>query len=211
MFIVAKKTTWSWPFWESRTALAKNEQKEEDKPVSSQSPSEKTPSSPTELSDIAKLQEEIASLETHLKAINADINKYFQSAVPETHISPATLEHKRLQIEKERRELKEERQRLDALKQEIAKNLAKLTEIQTAVQGKLDERKALREERVNHLIKIYTTMPPKKAAALIDKLEMEVIVSLFSRMKGDNVGQILPYVSSEKAAKISERLARLRQ
>jgi flagellar motility protein MotE (MotC chaperone) len=51
-------------------------------------------------------------------------------------------------------------------------------------------------------------MPPKKAASLIEKLDMNVIISLFSSMKGENVGQILPYVSAEKAAAISERLAK---
>jgi len=35
-----------------------------------------------------------------------------------------------------------------------------------------------------------------------------VIISLFSNMKGENVGQILPYVSAEKAAAISERLVK---
>jgi flagellar motility protein MotE (MotC chaperone) len=211
MFLVTKGSSWPWTFSESRTALAKDEQKKEQKDVSPKAPSENIPASPSETPNLNKLQEEIASLEAHLKAINADIDKYFLSAGPESRISPATLEQKRLQIEKERRELKEERERLDTLKQEIAKNLAKLTEIQTAVQGTLDERKAIRDERLRHLIKIYTTMPPKKAAMLIDKLEMEVIIALFSSMKGDIVGQILPYVSPEKAANISERLAKLRQ
>ena len=211
MFFLTKKSTWPWDVWESRTALAKDEQKEENGSVAKKESLDKAPSSASETPDLARLQEEIASLEAHLKTINADIHKYFQAASPQTRLSPETLEQKRLQIEKERRELDQERERLNALKQEIAKNLAKLTEIQSEVQGKLNERQAVREERVKHLIKIYTTMPPKKAAALIDKLEMDVIISLFSRMKGDNVGQILPYVSPEKAANISERLAKLRQ
>ena len=121
-----------------------------------------------------------------------------------------TLEQKRLQVEKERRELKAEQARLDALKKEIDGKLAKLTEMQTAIQGELDKKKVIQDARLKHLIKIYTTMPPKKAAMLIDKLEMEVIIALFSSMKGDIVGQILPNVSPEKAAEISERLAKLR-
>lgn len=209
--LVAKNTTWPWNAWESRTALAKDDQQEENVSAGRKNVSDKTAPSPSEVPDLARLQEEISSLEAHLKAINIDINKYFRSASPGTHISPETLEHKRLQIEKERRELKQERERLDALKEDIAGKLVRLAEIQAEIQTKLDEKKAIREERVKHLIQIYTTMPPKKAAALIDKLEMDVIVSLFSRMKGDNVGQILPYVSPEKAANISERLAKLHQ
>ena len=118
------------------------------------------------------------------------------------------LEQNRAQIEVERQRLEEERKRLTTLKQEIDLKLSHLEKIQDAIQSKLDEQKAVGDQRIKHLIKIYTTMPPKKAAGLIENLDMDVIISLFSNMKGENVGQILPYVSTEKAAAISERLAK---
>ena len=118
------------------------------------------------------------------------------------------LELKRAEIETERRQLERERKQLTALKHEIKSNLIRLSEMQESIQKKLDEQKMIRDNKINHLIKIYTTMAPKKAAALIEKLDMEVIIELFSKMKGENVGQILPHVSAEKAAKISEHLAR---
>jgi flagellar motility protein MotE (MotC chaperone) len=210
LFLFADDPTMPWTFWGSQPALAKDEQNNEKKNELANETSEKTSVPNSEAPDLNRLKEEIASLETHLKAINADIDKYFKSAASETRISPMTLEQKRLQVEKERRQLKKERERLDALKKEIDSKLAKLTEIQTVVQGELDKKKVIQDSRLKHLIKIYTTMPPKKAAMLIDKLEMEVIIALFSRMKGDSVGQILPHVSPGKAAKISERLAKLR-
>jgi flagellar motility protein MotE (MotC chaperone) len=117
-------------------------------------------------------------------------------------------EQNRAQIEVERQRLEEERKRLTTLKQEIDLKLVRLEKIQDAIQTKLDEQKALGDQRIKHLIKIYTIMPPKKAAGLIEKLDMDVIIALFSNMKGENVGQILPYVSAEKAAAISERLAK---
>lgn len=118
------------------------------------------------------------------------------------------LECKRNEIETERLQLERERKQLMALKQEIEAYLIQLSEIQDSIQRKLDEREMIRENKIKHLIKIYTTMAPKKAASLIEKLDMEVIIELFSKMKGENVGQILPHVSAEKAAKISEHLAR---
>jgi flagellar motility protein MotE (MotC chaperone) len=211
IFFAAKGTTWPWALWQNRTALAVDSPKTDKKKETRNSPATKTASSSSKIPDLNKLQEEIASLEAHLKAINADIDKYFNAGAPASRISPETLEQKRRELEREKREIKEERQRLEALKNEIAKQLAELTKIQTTVQGKLDEKKAIRDDRLKHLIKIYTTMPPKKAAMLIDKLEMEVIIALFSKMKGDSVGQILPHVSPEKAAQISERLAKIRQ
>ena len=118
------------------------------------------------------------------------------------------LERKRAEIEMERRQLERERKQLAGLKQEIQAKVARLSEIQDSIQRQLDEQKTILDNKIKHLIKIYTTMAPKKAAALIEKLDMEIIIELFSTMKGEHVGQILPHVSAEKAAKISERLAR---
>lgn len=211
LFFLEQGKTFSWMIWESNTALAKDEHKPQDKGQPSKSHQDKRPSQGSQAPDLAQLQDEIASLEAHLQKINKGIEKYVNSGASVKRVTPETLEQKRLKIEKERLQLDEERQRLDGLKKEIDKKIAKLSEIQNAVQATLNEKKTVRDNRLKHLIKIYTTMPPKKAAMLIDKLEMGVVIALFSRMKGDNVGQILPYVSPAKAAKISERLAKLRQ
>ncbi len=134
------------------------------------------------------------------------------SSSPKQHTSWATdqedtttldaLEQKRAQLKAENRLLQKERERLTGLKQEIDAKLSRLTQLQSETQSKL-------AGRIKHLIKILTTMPPKKAAALIDKLDMKVVIAVFSKMKGENVGSILPHVSADKAAKISERLVKL--
>ena len=118
------------------------------------------------------------------------------------------LERKRAEIETERQQLERERKQLTAFKQEIEAKLVQLSEIQDSIQRKLDEHKMIRDNKINHLIKIYTTMAPKKAAALIEKLDKELIMELFSQMKVEQVGQILPHMSAENAAKIGEHLAR---
>ena len=118
------------------------------------------------------------------------------------------LERKRAEIETERQQLERERKQLTAFKQEIEAKLIQLSEIQDSIQRKLDEHKIIRDNKIKHLIKIYTTMAPKKAAALIEKLDKELIMELFSQMKVEQVGQILPHMSAENAAKIGEHLAR---
>jgi len=128
---------------------------------------------------------------------------------PDAENSPEALEIKRKQLEQKEKALEEERKRLTVLKEEINEKLSKVTELQKAVRSDLEKKEAVQKDRIKHLIKVYQTMPPRKAAVLVDKLDMEVIIALFSEMKGENVGQILPYVSAEKAAKISERLAQL--
>jgi len=51
-------------------------------------------------------------------------------------------------------------------------------------------------------------MKPRKAASLIERLNMDFSVELLSKMKGDVVGNILSFVDIEKAARISEQLAK---
>ncbi|MBW1677217.1 MAG: hypothetical protein JRJ79_11570, partial [Deltaproteobacteria bacterium] len=117
------------------------------------------------------------------------------------------LECKRAEIETERRQLEKERKQLTDLKQEIEAKIIRLSEIQDSIQRKLDEHKTIGDNKIKRLIKIYTTMAPKKAAALIEKLDKELIMELFSQMKVEQVGQILPHMSAENAAKIGEHLA----
>lgn len=206
VFVCTKGPTLPISIWESSPALAKDEQALQTESGTSGTPSDPMAQVSHGAPDLTELQREIATLEAHLEEIKA---KYFKTVAAKSGISPETLEHKRQQIEKERLQLKEERKRLAALKKEVDEKLSRVTEMQKAVQSKLDERKTLFDKRIKHLINVYTTMPPKKAAVLIEKLDMEVIIALFSRMKGDSVGQILPYVSAGKAAEISERLAKL--
>ena len=118
------------------------------------------------------------------------------------------LEQERAAIDAERRQLEREREQLMALKQEIEEDLVKLSEIQDIVQRKLDEHKTTQNNKIKHLIKIYSNMAPKKAVTLIEKLDMELVMELFSQMKAELVGQLLPHMSAEKAAKIGERLAK---
>jgi flagellar motility protein MotE (MotC chaperone) len=209
LFVYSGRLIMPWGVWDDGTAMAEDEKEtEETQPKQETEPAggdQKTPDVP-ELSDI---QSKIGSLETQLKEINQNLNNYSQHLPRTSGISPETLEQKRVQLEKERMELDAEREKLKGLRQEIDEKVAKLEKIQAAVRSDLEQKKMVQDARIKHLIKVYTTMPPKKAAVLIEKLEMEVIIALFSTMKGENVGQILPYVAPEKAALISERLAKL--
>ncbi len=209
MFVCTKSSLFPLSFWESNAALAKDGQENEKRKKGSEVRSNKKAQAQGDAPDLFELQMEIASLETSLKEISADVEKYFKIQARKMGISPETLERKRVQLKKERQSLDEERKRLRALEREIDEKFSTLAKLQSSIQGRLDEKKVSNDSRVKHLIKIYTTMPPKKAAVLIEKLGMDIIIALFSKMKGDNVGQILPYVSPEKAARISERLAKL--
>jgi flagellar motility protein MotE (MotC chaperone) len=169
---------------------------------------EKDNSKKEKKTNLENIQKKIGLLQSQINELNSDITILSESITQANSINPETLEKKRIDLENEKKEIDAEKESLNALKAEIDRKVVELTNIQETVRNDLEKKKIVQENRIKQLIKVYTTMPPKKAAALIEKLEMEVVMELFSQMKGENVGEILPYVSPEKAAKISEQLAK---
>jgi flagellar motility protein MotE (MotC chaperone) len=128
------------------------------------------------------------------------------------------LEVKRLKLKDEEESIRQERKQLEQLKRDIDLKIDELS----AVQAKLDaslarkdqmEAQAQKEQseaeaaKIKQLVKVYTSMSPKVAAEIINKMDMKVVYEVFSNMKGEQVGQILTYVNEDRAAEITERMA----
>lgn len=128
------------------------------------------------------------------------------------------LEEKRTMVEKQlnlmdqaRKELAvfeaqldEKIENFNALKKQVADDMAALTKEKT--QQEL-EKEAAEEVRIERLVKMYAGMKPKNAAQIVDKMDLESARKIFSRMREASASKILEAVDSEKAAKISEHLA----
>ena len=143
----------------------------------------------------------------------------------DTEASPSTeirkeldgLEEKRLKIQQEEQRLNEQKQYLENLKAEIEEKIESLKQIQKQVEDAVAEKKRIEtddekrikaeeEAKLRQLVKVYTSMKPKAAAELINRLDLEVALKLFERMKGDDAGKILTYVNKDLGAQISEGL-----
>jgi len=130
----------------------------------------------------------------------------------------ARLNAERQRLGKEEERIKQQRVRLEELKEEIEVKIERLSKIQQEIEADLKKKEEMLASRVNQqqaaentnmkmLGKVYASMKPKQAAAIVDKMDIEIIQKVFSYMKGEQVGNILSYVNKDKAAKISERLA----
>ena len=97
-------------------------------------------------------------------------------------------------------------QQLLLLQDEINKKIEDLTRLREEIREQMEIKRTAKENQVKHLIKIYSTMKPQKVAQLIEKLDINLITELFSRMKGDVVGQILSFVDTEIGARITQGL-----
>ncbi len=131
-----------------------------------------------------------------------------ESIVEEEEIDLNFLLKKKDELQKEEEELKKKRAELMAIREEINNKIATLTQLRNEIRADMAKRKTVEGRKLKHLIKAYSAMKPQKAASLIEKLNMRFAVELLSNMKGDAVGNILSFVETGKAAKISEQLAK---
>ena len=114
------------------------------------------------------------------------------------------IKNERKELNKLKDQLDDKLDKLSKLKKQIETDLADLNRKKTAAE---QQKQAAFEAKMDRLVKMYSGMKPKNAAKIVDKLDLEVAKRIFSRMRETSAAQILAYVESEKAAKISERIA----
>lgn len=113
---------------------------------------------------------------------------------------------------KKEAELIKMEQRLMPLKEEIAAGLEEYLELQSTLTAKVENlvkrEKALKDSKITHLVRSYSSMEAGKAAILLDKMQMETVVRILGNMKGKSAGQILAMMKPDKGATISEKLSK---
>ncbi|MFA5902521.1 MAG: hypothetical protein WC836_01195 [Desulfobacula sp.] len=128
------------------------------------------------------------------------------------------LEEKKTMIDKQQKAIEQEKKDLDVFKEQIDEKIENLTVLKKQIESDLaliDQKKTQKEiqkdteyeEKIVRLVKMYAGMKPKNAAQIVDKMDLEVAQEIFMRMREASASEILAFVDSEKAAKISERLA----
>ncbi len=123
-----------------------------------------------------------------------------------------SLRKKEKELLQKEAELKKMEAELIPLKEEIDTRMAELNDLQnslTAYSKKLAEReKVIQDTRIAHLVKLYSSMEAKKAADILDKLQIDTVVRILGNMKGKEAGGILAMMPVEKGAIISEKLSK---
>ncbi len=128
------------------------------------------------------------------------------------------LEEKKQTIESSRKALDQERKELETYEAQIDEKLAALGVLKKQINDDMAllenkktqqelEKQAAFEGKMARLVKMYAGMKPKAAALIVDQMEIDVAQEIFLRMREASASQILSFVDSAKAAKISERLA----
>lgn len=98
---------------------------------------------------------------------------------------------------------------LKALEAEVDAKLKHLNELEAKVQTMLNEAGKVQDEKMLHLIDVYSNMKPKQAAQVLATMDEGIAVKILAGMSGRKAGEVLSSVPSDRAAKLSEALTRL--
>ncbi|SMF27600.1 MotE family protein [Desulfovibrio gilichinskyi] len=106
-------------------------------------------------------------------------------------------------------ELARKERSLRTLEKNLDKKLADLNDLEARLKKMIADADVLKDEKIKHLVGVYTAMKPKSAALVIESLDKDLAVKILSGMRGRNAGEILGFVDPKKAANLSEALTRL--
>jgi flagellar motility protein MotE (MotC chaperone) len=98
---------------------------------------------------------------------------------------------------------------LNRLEQSINEKLLNVQAMEARIQTMLKEAQSLRDEKMRHLVDVYTNMRAQQAAQVLETLDERTAVQILAGMRGRQAGEILTHVKAEKAARLSEMLTRI--
>lgn len=110
--------------------------------------------------------------------------------------------------QRKQEELNRREQELLALQQQMENRLDELHTLEGKIQDMLKQANTVQDDKLKHLIDVYSNMKAKQAAAVLSTLDERIAVRILAGMRGKQAGEILTYMQAEPAAKLSELLSR---
>ncbi len=104
-------------------------------------------------------------------------------------------------------ELDAKQKDLELLRSEIDERIKELKSLQSRLEGPAKKAKSAYDARFQHLVGVYSSMEPSRAALLLDKMDEDTVAKIFSTMKSKKVANILALMAPEKAARITDKLS----
>jgi flagellar motility protein MotE (MotC chaperone) len=114
------------------------------------------------------------------------------------------------EVNERQAELEQQAKDLALLKGEIEERIKELKDLQSRLEGPAKAANDDYQARLEHLVGVYSSMEPASAATLLDKLDDATVVKIFAAMKSKKVAPILALMDTEKAARISSALSKIK-
>ncbi len=113
------------------------------------------------------------------------------------------------ELAKRKEELDRRERAISDLESKLDQRVKELAALEATLKTMLDQAQQTKDEKLRHLIDVYTNMKPKQAAAVLETLDERIAVKILAGMKGRQAGEILTGVSAKKAATLSEQLTKM--
>jgi len=117
------------------------------------------------------------------------------------------LAERREAIEKRERELDQRLAVLSAAESQIDAKIKKLREIQSTIEGLMEQHDVQEKKKNDKLVKIYQAKKPKDAARIFEQMDMPILVRVINGMKQRISAAILAKMSADRANAVTEVLA----
>lgn len=121
------------------------------------------------------------------------------------------LSERRKAIEEKEKQLAAREALLKAGERELDQKFRELTVLKKEIEGLLQQQSDEEQARIRSLVTIYENMKPKEAARVFDTLDMDVLVSIISRMAERKVSPVLAEMNPERARAVTIILAQEKQ
>lgn len=119
-------------------------------------------------------------------------------------------DRKKKQIDERVQVLSRREKKLQDLEKSIDEKLKKLEEERKFFAQGIQQEKDLQGQRLDKLVELYDKMEPKKAAPVFEKMDEDLVVALFKRLRQKQVTLILETMNADKSVKLSEYFGRVR-
>lgn len=113
------------------------------------------------------------------------------------------LMERRQMIEQKEKALDQREALLKAGTEEVNKKVEELTAIRTEIQSLLKKQNSEEEANTAKLVKIYEGMKPKDAAKIFNQLDMDILLSVVSKMSERKVSPIVALMDPQKARSLT--------
>lgn len=121
--------------------------------------------------------------------------------------APAAAPERAAELAERERAVREDEQRLLALRKEVDAKIAKYELLLADAEAKEKRRREVDEAKVDTLVKLFEGMTPEAAAPRIEALDDGMAAGILSRMKGRKASNVLAVMEPGKAADLVRRIA----
>lgn len=128
-------------------------------------------------------------------------------------MSPVSMEMfkdmavRREEMDKRERDLATREALLQAAEQELERKYQEMDALRSEIKKLLEEQSEEEKARITSLVKIYEGMKPKEAARIFDTLDLDILVSVASKMSERKLSPVLASMNPDRAKTLTIMLA----